>query len=139
MESRLYLLRSDRGVTADSSRTSICTRWEFSKRPRAASNRGHSIFLSLFGQPDSMKWHRAQLPATSNCTRSLIIVRRAPRFQPLMFTGALDGCLISQTDGRYCGVGFPHLQFSIWVSPRRGIEPTPSLQRKLHCKKRFGS
>ena len=38
---------------------------------------------------------------------------------------------ISQTDGRYCGVGFPPLQFSFWVSPRRGIKPTPSLQRKL--------
>ena len=27
----------------------------------------------------------------------ILIVRRAPRFQPLMFTGALDRCLISQT------------------------------------------
>ena len=38
---------------------------------------------------------------------------------------------VSQTDGRYCDIGFPHLPFSFWVLPRRGIEPTPSLQRKL--------
>ena len=34
-------------------------------------------------------------------------------------------------EGDIAALAFPHLQFSIWVSPRRGIEPTPSLQRKL--------
>ena len=34
-------------------------------------------------------------------------------------------------EGDITALAFPHLQFSIWVSPRCGIEPTPSLQRKL--------
>ena len=37
----------------------------------------------------------------------LIIVRLAPHLQPLMFTGALDRCLMSQTrDISYYGAGF---------------------------------
>ena len=62
---------------------------------------------------------------------SLIIVLPASTFQSQMFTIALDMCLIFGNEGDITVLVFPHLRLSILVLLWRGIEPTPSLQRKL--------
>ena len=69
---------TDRGATTDRGRSSICTRWPGLKitglRPRATSNRGHSISGLFFCKPESMKSYGTQLQATSISTRLLIVL-----------------------------------------------------------------
>ena len=55
----------------------------------------------------------------------IIIVRRAPHFQPLMFTGALDRCLISQTRKILRRWLFLTSSFPSWFCRDVGSNPRP--------------